>query len=121
MRQRLDQTLALELAGALPGFITIRHNEGEWIEAAPGGWIKILSTDAATGAVTYLAKLSPGFSLPAHPHPVGEECLMLEGDLRLGDVILKAGDFHYAPPGVTHGRLKTENGALVLLRGILPV
>ena len=41
---------------------------------------------------------------------------MLAGTLWQGDVFLKAGDFHVARPGMKHGELRTETGALVFIR-----
>lgn len=120
MRNNILSNIAQEEAGILPGFTTVRANEGEWFEAMPGAQIKILHREGDSGLLTYLAKLSPGFEMPGHPHPFDEECIMLEGDLWFGDLHLKAGDYHFASKGVHHGRLKTETGALAFLKGALP-
>lgn len=114
----LDQIVQEETASA-PGFKTIRVSEGEWVSPVPGAQVKILHQDG--DSLTYLARLEAGFEMQGHPHPVDEECIMLEGDLWLGDLHLKAGDYHYAEKGVHHGRLKTDTGALVFLKGPLPV
>lgn len=120
MRINILQQVAQEEAATLPGFKTIRANEGEWVQPLPGASIKILHQEGDSGLLTYLAKLDPGFEMPGHPHPYDEECIMLEGDLWLGELHLFAGDYHFAPKGVHHGRLRTDNGALVLLKGALP-
>jgi quercetin dioxygenase-like cupin family protein len=120
MRHNILTRVAQEEAGILPGFKTIRAAEGEWIEAKPGAYIKILHQEGDSGLLTYLAKLDPGFEMPGHPHPFDEECIMLEGELWFGDLHLKAGDYHFAAKGVHHGRLKTETGALAFLKGALP-
>lgn len=121
MKRRLVETVREEASGAAPGFITIRAEEGEWTEVAPGGQIKVLHTDQSSGALTFLARLAPGFSLPAHYHDIAEECLMLEGDLQIGELELQAGDYHYAPVGAKHAAMVSKNGALVMFRGALPV
>lgn len=121
MKFRMQETISSELQGLMPGFTTIRKKHGEWIEAAPGGKIKILNTDDETGAITYLAKLEVGFELPAHYHELAEECLILEGEIAVGGIHLSEGDYHFAPPGAMHGALTTRTGALILLRGALPV
>jgi quercetin dioxygenase-like cupin family protein len=119
MRARLLDQVQAEEAAIQPGFKTIRAHEGEWLEPLPGAKIKILHAEA-DGLLTYLARLSPGFEMQGHPHPHPEECLMLEGDLWLGNLRLQAGDYHFAERGLHHGRLRTEQGALVLLKGALP-
>jgi quercetin dioxygenase-like cupin family protein len=115
------ETIKEEEQGAGAGFETIRANEGEWIEALPGGRIKILHQEENSDVITYLAELSPGFEMPTHDHLYDEECLMLEGEMWLGELCLKAGDYHFASKGVHHGRLYTKTGATALLKGALPI
>ena len=103
-------------AGAAAGFITLANSmtsEG-WIELLPKAHAKLLFTDGA--AESYMIRLEPGAWAPAHEHPADEECLVLEGSLWQGDIYLKAGDFHVARPGVKHGELRTDTGALVFIR-----
>ncbi len=121
MRDNILDQVAREAACLTAGFTTVRASEGEWVQAMPGALIKILHQDAVTGALAYLARLSPGFAMQGHGHPIEEECLMLEGDLWMGDLHLHAGDYHVASKGVQHGKLRTEHGALVYLKGALPV
>jgi quercetin dioxygenase-like cupin family protein len=40
--------------------------------------------------------LYPGASLPAHDHPADEECLVLEGEVMLGDIVGRAGMTEHA-------------------------
>lgn len=98
-------------------------DEDGWIEAFPGGSFKVLRGDVTKPAsvLSYLIKLEPGFNMDGHGHPFDEETLMLEGDLTLGDIHLKAGDFHFAAAGVTHGKVSTENGCMAFMRGALPI
>ena len=121
MRTAVLEKVAAESACLTPGFQTIRAAEGEWLHAVPGAAIKILHQSADSPVVTYLARLEPGFEMPGHPHPYDEECIMLEGEMWLGDLHLKAGDYHFAAKGVLHGKLRTETGALVFQKGVLPV
>ena len=104
-------------------FSTIYADEGEWIEAMPGGKFKVLHDDGNgfKGLMSYLVRLDAGVELDGHNHPFDEECLMLEGDLTMGDITLNKGDFHYAPAGIPHGRLSTQKGCLAFIRGALPV
>ena len=96
--------------------ITLRESttsEG-WVELLPKAHAKLLFTDGV--AESYMIRLEPGAWAPAHEHPADEECLVLAGTLWQGDVFLKAGDFHVARPGMKHGELRTETGALVFIR-----
>jgi quercetin dioxygenase-like cupin family protein len=120
MRTRLMDQVAAEQAGTATGFTTVRAHEGEWIQALPGAEIKILYREPDSEVITYLAKLMPGFTMKAHPHPYDEECIMLEGEMWLGDLHLKAGDYHFAAKGLFHGTLRSDTGALVFLKGALP-
>ena len=103
-------------------FITLRGSTqpGEgWVELLPKAHAKLLFTDGE--AESYMIRLEPGAWAPAHDHPADEECLVLEGSLWQGDVFLKAGDFHVARPGMRHGDLRTETGALVFIRYAKPL
>ncbi len=121
MRGNIMQQVAEEAAGVGPGFTTVRAGEGEWMEALPGGFIKILQPADANGALAYLARLEPGFEMPGHVHAVDEECIMLEGELWMGDLHLRAGDYHFAAKGMNHGKHRTDTGALIYLKGALPL
>lgn len=120
MRTAEAQTRSAEpLANA---FITLRGSTqpGEgWVEMLPKAHAKLLFTDGE--AESYMIRLEPGAWAPAHEHPADEECLVLEGTLWQGDVFLKAGDFHVARPGMRHGDLRTDTGALVFIRYAKPL
>ncbi len=102
---------------------TRRADEGEWIEAMPGAQFRVLHDDGngLDGLLSYLIKLEPGFEMKGHDHPFDEECLMLEGDLTLGDMTLSKGDFHFAVAGSKHGHVRSQKGCLAFIRGALPV
>ena len=69
--------------------------------------------------IAMLVRFQPGASVPAHPHGLGEECLMLEGDLFLGDVLLRAGEFQFAPAGTGHAGLLSDVGCLLFFCGAI--
>jgi quercetin dioxygenase-like cupin family protein len=129
MRQRLLDRVRSEAApGAAAiraladAFVTLRgstqRDEG-WVELLPKAHAKLLFTDGI--AESYMVRLEPGAWAPAHEHPAAEECLVLEGTLWQGDVFLKAGDFHVARPGMRHGELRTDTGALIFIRYARPL
>lgn len=112
-----DKVLA-RIRGEAPihGIRTIRAEEG-WVEFLPGIEIKMLYRDDEAGAISCLARLQPGITLPPHVHTLAEECLVLEGEVTQGDVTIRAGDYHFAPKGAPHGSMTTTHtGALLFLR-----
>lgn len=95
---------------------TRRSSEGRWWTVEDGIRVKTLHVDTRTGARSFLMAIAPGATYPAHPHHYDEECIVLEGDVRIGDECLEAGDYHLAPAGSMHGTLTSRNGALLFLR-----
>jgi hypothetical protein len=47
----------------------------------------------------------------AHDHADVEECLVMPGDLLIGERHLKAGDYQVAAPGTRHPPLKSDAAA----------
>ena len=123
IKQESDRDGANKKSKDKTGFSTLRGNAGEWIEAMPGAYFKVLHDDGngLDGLLSYLIRLEPGVEMEGHAHPFDEECLMLEGDLTLGDITLNKGDFHYAAAGMIHGCLSTQKGCMAFIRGALPV
>ncbi len=109
---------ALDEAGP-PATVTVRAREGEWRMLGPGLEIKLLLVDREAGFQSFLLRLAPGCQLPPHDHSSLEECLLLEGDMLIGDRAYVAGDYHAALPGSRHAPISTRNGGLVFLRGQL--
>jgi quercetin dioxygenase-like cupin family protein len=108
---------ALDLEASAPPFHTVRVEDGAWTAIAPGIEKKFLYRDPATGTESYLFRMQAGALIEMHQHPRAEECLVLEGDLAIGDLRLKAGDYHVAAKGTMHSALRSEGGAVVFVRG----
>lgn len=102
-----------------PATVTVRAREGEWRTLMPGLEIKLLLVDRQAGFQSFLPRLAPGCQLPAHDHHTLEECLLLEGDMLIGDRAYGVGDYHAALPGSRHEHISTRNGGVVFLRGQL--
>ena len=99
-----------------PGFLVVRKGEGEWRPTGDRGIsYKLLYADEERGTYTTLVRMEPGSRIPAHRHLGVEQCLVLEGDLRSGDVGMSAGDFNCSLAGSVHEELVTDGGALLLL------
>ena len=95
--------------------LTIRAGSGQWESLAPGLERKLLRD--ADGVVSALLRLAPGVVVAGHAHPIDEECVVLEGTLRIGpDLLLHAGDFHLGRKGRAHADATTDTGAMVYLR-----
>lgn len=115
MRRRLLE----RVADADDSHLTIDADQGEWQEFTPGVRIKVLHEQG--GVLSYLLRLAPGARLPAHRHPVDEECIVLEGTLRVGTRIeVGPGGYHLAHRGALHAGLSSDSGATIFLRGAVP-
>ena len=99
--------------------LTIGSDDGDWLPFLPGVTIKPLHEHH--GVLSYLLRLMPGATLPPHRHPCDEECVVLEGRLRVGRRIeLGPGGYHLAHGGALHATIGTETGATIFLRGAVP-
>ncbi len=94
----------------------LRSDEGAW-EQLPveGVSIRMLYVDRGRRQFTALVRMAPGAVYPEHTHEGAEECLVLEGDLRVGDLVLHPRDFQRTPPGFRQAVQLTENGCLLLV------
>ena len=108
---------ALDQEAPAPAFYTVRLEAGGWASIGPGLEKKFLYRDPATGTQSYLLRMRPGASIQTHHHAKAEECLVLEGDLAIGDLRLNAGDYHVAAKGTVHPALTSQGGAVVFVRG----
>jgi len=95
-------------------FVTVRADEGDWIEIAPRVHSKLLHEDGQ--ARSFLLRLAPGARLPVHGHAAEETCLVLEGSLQIGELEMRAGDFHLALEGSVHDDITSRSGALLFIR-----
>jgi hypothetical protein len=90
--------------------------EQDWVVA---GWpaqprIKVLSSDAVTGALTGLVRLPAGYRRPTGFLEAETELIVLEGSLRVGETMRDFGYYEYAPAGTTQPPWSTETGATLL-------
>ena len=107
----------------LGGFLPNNHKQNESILAGESGWIEIqngvhqknLWTDGIV--VSRFFRLEAGTRMNGHYHSLDEECMMLSGDIFLGDILLQSGDYHIAPAGTEHLEIFSDTGALLLVRG----
>lgn len=94
----------------------VRRNEGGWLSAGfPGVDVRPLFRDRTSGQSTVLIRMEPGAKLPTHSHGANEQCLVLEGDIRWGEVAYEAGDFVVMAKDTTHPELHSKSGNLLLI------
>ncbi len=94
-----------------------RASDMAWAPLRRGVQIKPLYAEGER--ISMLVQFEPGASVPAHGHGHGEECLMVAGDLFLGDVLLREGDFQFAPCGTGHGELQSDVGCVLYFHGAI--
>jgi anti-sigma factor ChrR (cupin superfamily) len=115
VRSRLMKSIA---ADSIRHHTAISADSGGWHRFLPGIERKVLQEHA--GVMSYLLKFAPGAVLPAHRHPHDEECVVLEGRLRIGDLVLGPGGFHAVRQDVLDADSTTDDGCVIYLRGASP-
>lgn len=115
MRERLLE----RVADAEDTHLTVAAEAGDWQPFMEGVGIKVLHEGG--GVMSYLLRLAPGARLPAHRHPHDEECIVIEGRLRVGTRIeIGPGGYHLAHRGALHAGISSVRGATIFLRGAVP-
>lgn len=98
------------------GIHVLRHGNGAWRPTPYAGVSsKLLFLDKVSGLGTSLLRFEPGAEYPSHHHTAEEQCYVIEGDIRLGELHLHQGDFTTATPGTTHGVISSDSGCVVLI------
>ncbi|WP_428421517.1 cupin domain-containing protein [Methylibium sp.] len=116
---RIKHRLLGRMAQGEARHVTVQAADGAWQAFQEGVQIKVLHE--ADGVMSYLLRLRAGAVLPAHRHPTDEECVVLEGSLRIGNaLVLHAGGFHLARQDALHAAITTDTGATIYLRGASP-
>lgn len=100
---------------------TVRGAELAWEPFLPGIERKILFADKAAATSGVLYRIAPGARVIDHCHGIIEECLVLEGEIEVDGITVRAGDMHMAFSGVRHGPLTSPRGAMVYIRGDLQI
>lgn len=102
------------------GVFIQRGESATWESTAiQGVEVRRLFVDAARNQMSMLVRMAPGTAYPHHVHGGPEECFVLEGDLRVGEEVLRSGDYQRMAPGSLHGEQSTENGCLLLINSSL--
>ncbi len=95
--------------------VIVRAAEGTWLPGpAEGVTMKPLFNDPQRGTATYLVRADPGSRLPRHRHVTADQTYLLEGDGRMGTLVIEAGDFYRAESGTVHEVSWTNGGCLCI-------
>jgi Anti-sigma factor len=97
---------------AEPG--TAHPADSPWLPMSSGVEMRNLADDGLHR--TWLARLAPRASIPAHDHPGNEECFVIEGSVYLDDELLPEGGYQLSPAGSRHERVLSPDGCLLLVR-----
>ncbi|MEQ9616861.1 MAG: cupin domain-containing protein [Phycisphaerales bacterium] len=96
--------------------VIMRQEEIDWRDGIiPGVQSRNLFVDRKNNKLTLLIRMAPGTTFPDHAHPSTEECLVLEGDLRIAGTTLHRMDYLRTPAGGNHGAPYTKDGCLLLV------
>jgi quercetin dioxygenase-like cupin family protein len=94
---------------------TVRDEQAGWPDFVPGIQRRVMWQQDGAASMLYLAQ--PGANIPLHSHGHDEECLMVQGELYLDDVLLMPGDYQLAPSGTRHHTTHTPTGVVLYAHG----
>jgi anti-sigma factor ChrR (cupin superfamily) len=98
------------------GIRFVRADELGWVAAdLPGISLKRLAVDRQAERATHLVRMEPGATYPAHRHAAVEEVYLLEGDLLLSGVLMRAGDYCRAEPQSVHDGIRSPSGCVFIV------
>lgn len=116
-RLYLRESIAPESDSPCSQVVTSRSAQADWHDYGPGIRRRVLWSSGGEAAMLY--HTLPGARVPAHGHRRDEECLMLDGDLYLDDLLLARGDYQLAPAGTGHASVFTDGGVVIYAHGDL--
>ena len=98
------------------GFFFAKGNDIAWTDVNAGIRSKLLYGDPPRGARTVLVEMAPNLLFPSHDHHAIEDLYLISGDLWVGEIPMRAGDYCRAPGGTTHDDVRSgPSGALVVV------
>ena len=113
MRERINERIK-----ALP---PVGGGSVGWEICWPNVWVKVLRQDLHNKKQTALFRVLPGGVVPAHAQTHDEECLVLEGEVFIGEHRIGRGDLHVAGPGPGQRDITTRTGAMLMVRSETPL
>lgn len=86
-----------------------------WEERWPG--IELCMLRETDSSRSYLMRMQPGSTLPAHRHSQDEVSMIVEGAAWVGDSLMGPGDFQFMPAGVDHSAIRSPQGCVAFIHG----
>jgi quercetin dioxygenase-like cupin family protein len=108
----LTQTAARQAQGQTPW-----QAPGPWVRSGPG--VQVMPLFAQRHVVSMLVQFEAGARVPDHGHELDEDCLVLAGEMFLGDILLRAGDYQLAPAGGSHVNETSDVGVCFYFHGAI--
>ena len=93
----------------------VQRDSRRWAPVSPG--VDAFPLWGDREVVSMLVRFAPGASVPDHHHALEEDCYVLDGEMFLGDILLRAGDYQYAPAGGGHWGETSDVGVLFFFHG----
>lgn len=99
------------------GVYAVPRTKGGWWSLSEGVDVKSLYIDPELDTESFLLRIQSGCVVEQHDHRgFADECMVIEGDILVGDVKFRPGDFHVATDGSTHPPLSSQNGGILFVR-----
>ncbi|HEU5294040.1 MAG TPA: cupin domain-containing protein [Burkholderiaceae bacterium] len=94
---------------------TVHDHVAPWSPHVPGIERRVLWQRGGEAALMY--RVQRGAEVPHHGHGHDEECLMLQGEVFVDDILLGPGDYQLAPAGTFHEGVCCDTGGILLTHG----
>ncbi len=88
-----------------------------WLTRDPLVKVMPLCGDASVRSM--LVRFEPDGAVPDHCHALDEDCLVLQGEMFLGDILLRALDYQLAPAGGSHFGETSDVGVSFFFHGAI--
>ncbi len=100
----------------VPGMDILRGCGKKWRESGIAGiQFKLLHHDKQANLVTQLVRMSAGAVYPGHHHQMDEQCYVIEGSVRMDELVVHAGDYVCAHADTDHRVMTSDKGCTLLL------
>lgn len=121
MRERIVARISVLDSGLLDSACSSGEAGVGWQAFWPNVWVKVLRQDLQSRTQTALFRVLPGGVVPAGAHTQDEECLVLEGEVFIGEHRVSQGDLHVAGPETRCRDITTRTGAMLMVRSETPL
>lgn len=114
----LDRVRADRAPDHAARFVTVPPRPADaWQPMFPGIELRLLHDHGAEQS--FLLRMKAGARVPGHGHNGEELCVVVEGTVRLNDVVGTPGTFHLALPGSEHRVIEALTDCVLFLRANL--